>query len=202
MSRLLLDAYPLTWPLEQPRTPTYQRKNGKFKLSFGRARDELLRDLKLLGAKEVVLSTNVRTRPDGLPYATEREPEDPGAAVYFHRKNVPFVIACDTYRSVLDNVRALGATVNALRTIERHGSSQMLEKAFTGFAALPPGPTDAKVEPWWRTLETHPDARIDEIKAARERLALKHHPDRGGDPQRMAAINAAYDAGMAARGAR
>lgn len=37
-------------------------------------------------------------------------------------------------------------------------------------------------------------ATPDEIKAAYRRLAREHHPDNGGDPARMAAINHAYEA--------
>jgi hypothetical protein len=34
---------------------------------------------------------------------------------------------------------------------------------------------------------------LDDIRAAKRRMALKHHPDRGGDPETMARINAAAD---------
>lgn len=34
---------------------------------------------------------------------------------------------------------------------------------------------------------------IDELKAEYRRLAMKHHPDRGGDEETMKAINAEYD---------
>jgi cytochrome c5 len=48
------------------------------------------------------------------------------------------VIACDSYSTVRANMRAVGATVEALRAIQRHGATSLLERAFTGFAALPP----------------------------------------------------------------
>lgn len=35
---------------------------------------------------------------------------------------------------------------------------------------------------------------LNELKAAYRRLALQHHPDRGGDPEAMKAINAEHDA--------
>jgi hypothetical protein len=43
-----------------------------------------------------------------------------------------------------------------------------------------------------------PGASADDIRAARRRLALEHHPDRGGDPAVMRALNAAFVAAMAA----
>lgn len=37
-----------------------------------------------------------------------------------------------------------------------------------------------------------PDATPDEVKAAYRARAMKHHPDRGGDPDRMMSVQAAY----------
>jgi hypothetical protein len=39
-------------------------------------------------------------------------------------------------------------------------------------------------------------ATVDDLRRERRRLALACHPDRGGDPARMTAINAAYDAAV------
>lgn len=196
-------AYPLYWPLGHPRSG--RRREAEFKLEFGRARDETLRELRLLGAKNVVLSSNVPLRLDGIPYANTAEPPDPGIAVYFDRDvpaptrekpwtkvTRPFVIACDTYSKVRWNMRAIGVTVESLRAIERHGSSQMLEQAFQGFLALPPKRDDAR--PWWEVLGVDANAMQDEILRAFRELAAIHHPDKGGDSQRMAEISAAYAA--------
>jgi DnaJ-class molecular chaperone len=43
------------------------------------------------------------------------------------------------------------------------------------------------------TLALPPLIRRSEIKAQYRLLAQKHHPDRGGDPQKMEAINHAYE---------
>lgn len=204
---LLREAYPLTWPDRQKRTDYSRRRDSKFELELGRARDELLRELKLLGAENVVLSSNVPLRRDGLPYADTSEPKDPGVAVYFERRvgwdsatqrtiRKPFVIACDSYRKVKWNFRAVGVTVEALRTIQRHGASEMLEQAFTGFAALPP------VQPkklWWNILGVEEHAGPERIRAAYRELAVIHHPDKGGSAERMAEINVAYQEATGAR---
>lgn len=196
---LLLDAYPLTWPERQPRTAGVRRRAGKFEASLGKARDELLEELRRLRARHVVVSSNVPVRRDGLPYADAREPLDPGVAVYFERHVAgawkPFVIACDAFTKVRFNLRAVGLTVEALRAIERHGSTAMLEQAFTGFAALPPAsPTEAE---WWVTLDLHPNANAEEIRAAHRELARRHHPDVGGNADLMVKINRARDVGLA-----
>ena len=45
--------------------------------------------------------------------------------------------ACDKWRDVYDNIYAIGKTIEALRGIERWGTGDMVEQAFTGFVALP-----------------------------------------------------------------
>jgi hypothetical protein len=186
-----IEAYPLTWPAGRPRTPVSRRRGGQFQVPFTQAREELLYSLSLLGASRVIISSNVPLRQDGLPRADSREPSDSGVAVYFQRDKKPFVIACDTYNQVRQNLRAIGATVEALRSIQRHGASSMLEQAFTGFSALPPARTG---EPsWWEVLGVPATATLDEIRAARDALALRNHPDMGGEHDVMAAVNRAFD---------
>ncbi len=45
----------------------------------------------------------------------------------------------------------------------------------------------------WAVLGVSSDADLEELVAARRRLALALHPDRGGDHAAMQAVNAAYD---------
>ena len=52
--KLLLEAYPLHWPEGKARRASHLRRYGPFKVSLGVARDELLGELRLLGAKDVV----------------------------------------------------------------------------------------------------------------------------------------------------
>ena len=44
-----------------------------------------------------------------------------------------------------------------------------------------------------RVLGLGPDATSDDVRAARRELAKRHHPDRGGDPAAMQAVNEAAD---------
>jgi hypothetical protein len=183
------ESYPLTWPTGQPRTRW--RGGSQFKQrGFGLIRDVLLDELRRLDASDVIISSNLRTRMDGLPYADQREPDDPGIAVYFRRKKKPYVIACDTFDRTWKNLRAIGGTVEALRAIERYGASSMLEQAFSGFAALP---AHAAEPSWWDVLGVRPEATLAEIEAAHEKLVQQHHPDIGGNHDEMARINRARD---------
>jgi DnaJ-domain-containing protein 1 len=72
----------------------------------------------------------------------------------------------------------------------------MVDRAFSGFAALPP-PSAGKS--WWEILGVSRSASRDEILAAHRKLAVEHHPDRGGDADKAAEINAARDSGLAER---
>jgi DnaJ-class molecular chaperone len=42
-------------------------------------------------------------------------------------------------------------------------------------------------------LGVSPSATLDEVKKAYKKLAMKHHPDRGGDPAKFKEIHEAYD---------
>lgn len=49
----------------------------------------------------------------------------------------------------------------------------------------------------FRELGLGSGASADDVRAARRRLAWEHHPDRGGDPAAMRALNDAYRRAMA-----
>jgi len=52
-------------------------------------------------------------------------------------QNLDHVIACDQFKEVRLNMAAVVGTIKAIRTIERNGTSTLLERAFKGFQALP-----------------------------------------------------------------
>lgn len=185
----MTEAYPLQWPDHKKRTASYHRERSRFRVaSFAVTRDELFRELNLLGAKSVVLSTNIPLRQDGLPYANTKKQDDPGAAIYFQYKSKAMCFACDRWEKIEDNIQAIRHTINALRGIARWGSGDMLEAAFTGFQALP-APGSSK--PWWQVLQCVSAAPLSEIEAHYKILARQHHPDNGGSAEKMSEINAA-----------
>ena len=192
----MIDAFPLDWPDGWPRTPAHQRKAAPYQVTFARARDELLNELRVGGCRNVIISSNLALRRDGMPYADCREPGDPGIAVYWDdRKGNPKVIANDCWRTVRENLRAVGLAYASLRQIERTGSTALLDRAFSGFARLPAGDGIRK---WWEVLGVDPDASKDTILATYRELATVHHPDRGGDATVMARINQAYHEAVSA----
>ena len=183
----MIEAYPLSWPDGWPRRSRWQRSASKYEVSLGRARDELLSELRTGRARNVVISTNIPTRRDGLPLANWREPDDPGVAVYWDDKHdKPRVIACDVWRTVRENLRAVGLAYASLRQLERTGASELLERAFAGFARLP------AAADCWDVLGVPRGTQAERINERYRELARQHHPDRGGDSETMARINAAY----------
>lgn len=203
-----LNAYPLSWPSNWKRTGEAYRTAARFGKAGGRSGERWIparaltvqealsrvqTELERMGIErdDIVISTNVPTRMDGMPRSGAAEPRDPGVAVYWEeRAGARRVMAVDRYDRVADNLAAVAATLDAMRSIERHGGAMVLERAFTGFTALPA--PDAK-RTWWDILQCSRGASADVIRAQYRRLASDHHPDRGGDPARMAELNAARD---------
>jgi hypothetical protein len=186
------DAFPLLWPPGRPRTK--YPKGARFaEIGFGRARDTLMAELNRLRATSPILSTNIPLKLDGMPYANRSQPQDKGVAVYFQYKKRPMVFACDEWDKIEHNVWAIAKTIEALRGIERWGSGDMLERAFTGFMSLP----QPEQKKHWREIlgfMGKPEGlRLVDVIMRRDELAMKHHPDRGGDGKIMAEINRAVD---------
>ncbi len=187
-----VEAYPLSWPAAWPRTGAGRRERARFKVAFVVARNRLMNELKLMGASHVVLSTNIPTRRDGLPYADMANPKDPGVAIYFSLKSKPMVFACDRWDRIQDNIHAVELTIGALRGLERWGASDLLERAFAGFTALP-APASTKRD-FRIVLGLRDGATLADAKAARNDLLRRFHPDLGVSPshEKTSEINDAW----------
>jgi len=188
-----IQAYPLTWPLGWARTKGSRR--SPYKLPLEQALTALTAELRLFRAKDFIVSCNVRPRLAGLPRDIAG-PSDPGVAVYWEdQKSRPRVMACDHWDSVRGNVRAITVTINALRQIERSGASQLLERAFTGFAALPANASDSS----WRQVFDWPEGdpvSPETVTTRYRQLARVRHPDGGGSHEALVQLNRARDDAM------
>lgn len=213
-----ISRYPLQWPTGWKRTPAGWRDHGRFnrkesrqhqrgdgtswtstssrQLSVSDAIARVLGELEKMGIADhdIVISTNVSLRLDGLPRSGQSEPEDSGAAVYWidaaEPQKPPKCMAIDRYHRVADNLAALAATLEAMRAIDRHGGAEILDRAFAGFLALPP-PMD------WREVlgfarGTKPTLAT--VEDAYRKLASKLHPDKGGFADDMVDLNIAREA--------
>lgn len=189
-----MQAYPLAWPAGWPRTS--EKKHGRFNrkeyktsvysgsrylvskdLSIADAVERIRYELERLGAGDFVISSNLALRRDGFPKSDQGEPADAGAAVYWEdEKGRRRVMAIDLYKRVADNLAAIAATLEAMRAIERHGGAQILDRAFTGFIALP---APENFDPW-AILGLPYGASAAKIQLRFRELAPLCHPDRGG----------------------
>lgn len=187
----MTQAYPLQWPAGVPRAR--QRLRSKFDITPDRARRYLEWEVERMGGRHVVISTNLPLRQDGKPYANAKADQgDVGVAVYFLRRGKQMVFACDKWDKVEDNMRAIEKTIDALRGIERWGSSDAMERAFTGFEALPPasGPRD-----WRDVLQVTTFDTFDVVKAAyRERCKVAHPDVPTGSTAAFQEVQAAWEA--------
>lgn len=147
----------------------------------------------MLGGRQPIISSDLRLRQDGLPYSTQKTPDDQGVAVYFMWNNEQMVIACDTFDLIGCNLWAVSKTVEAMRGIERWGCSELLNRAFTGFKALPAAATI--ITNWWDVLECDEFSFELEIRKAYRDAAKQYHPDNQmtGDEVKFKAIRAAYE---------
>lgn len=175
--------YPLAWPVGHPRVESWRRQQSKFKTSLAQARDSLMHELHALGAGDIVISSNV----GGL---SARQPDDPGVAAYFKLDGEQHVIAVDKWAKVEDNLRALGKTIEAMRGIERWGTSGMMKRAFGAFKALPATTTRT----WREVLQAPHDTTLENARDLYRLYARIDHPDVGGSHERMAELNAAMEA--------
>jgi hypothetical protein len=172
---------PLQWPDGWPRSKS--RSPARFDMSLDRAERDLRWQIEQLGGTYPLI-THDRFARNGM------DPTDPGVAVYFSVEGQQRVFAADRWDRIRDNIRAIAKTIEALRGIERWGASEMMERAFAAFVALP--------APSWRDeLGYEPGARPKpaEVEARYRELAKRWHPDAaGGNAEKFKAITAARDA--------
>lgn len=195
-----MKSYPLQWPAGERRTKADERKDAYFKKGHNavtitegirRVHYELMR-LGVDNFEDAIISTNLKLRLDGQPIGSQAEPADPGVAVYWKgpKDTQHKTMGIDIYHGVANNLAALAATLEAMRAIERHGGKRILERAFTGFLALPAPNT------WRAVLGFTEDAgpTLAQVKRQYRQEAMGAHPDaETGNHTKMAELNWAMD---------
>lgn len=207
-----IEAFPLHWPASRPRCKNRQRSDFHRKkattwrrpdnstyttakrsaLTVADSRDRLLKELGMLGAGKVIISSNLELGRDGLPTSRQTDHSDPGIAVYFTLRNVPHCLSCDSWDRAADNLAALAKHVEAMRGQLRWGVAD-IASMFAGFKALPNAIVTAAamtVDEAARMLASfgafQPDLLLRDRKAyddAYKTAAKKLHPDLNGGIQ-------------------
>lgn len=195
----MADSFPLCWPVGFPRAKS--RSRARYRASHTPALRGLIKEIKLLGCPDwnVIISTNMPVQRNGLPYVSGRLLPDPGVAVYFRLKERQMVLACDKWDRLEDNIRAIEMTVEAMRGLDRWGCSDILDRAFTGFAALPPPPGQGS-QPWWEVLGCDQRDSLPVIETMYRAKTRQCHPDTGGSHDKMADLNRAIAEARSAKG--
>lgn len=174
---------------EWPGKKTSYRQRAPFKAHATRLWDLLERELVRVNARDVSLFGYWRQKDfkrDGGVYADAR-PTEPGIILEFVKGKDRMRFQCDKFPVWLDNVDAIGRSLEALRMMDRYGV--MAGQQYEGFKALPSKATDTPTSE--EALETIARAarctpasiRIDgEAMAQAIRVAKRNaHPDyRGG----------------------
>lgn len=193
----MTQAYPLHWPAGWPRAKYREKARFSEKgsdgyprtLSMATAFERLEDELEAIGAKEMILSSNLERTLSGRPKGNQGEPVDQGVALYFLRKGKPIALACDRWNRVADNINAIAKHIEAIRGMERWGVGSV-DQVFTGYERLP------APEHWTQVLGVSPNASAAEVNVAYRQRARSAHPDQGGSGDRMARLNAARDAAI------
>lgn len=121
-----------------PGTPTADRRNAPFSAPYGVTMNLLNRELRMIGAKSVVLLMALEDRDirlDGRPRAGAT-PRHPGVILCFTDRTGPKRFPCDKFRHWEENLRAIALSLEALRKVDRYGVTSQGEQ-YRGWAALP-----------------------------------------------------------------
>ncbi|WP_430900511.1 MULTISPECIES: J domain-containing protein [unclassified Paraflavitalea] len=186
-----MEAFPLHWPIGYKRTNS--RIHSRFKVTMDKAQRFLRSEVSKLGGSNLIVSTNIPLRKDGMLYSDwmSRKIDDPGVAIYFKYKGKDIAMCCDQYNKIWENIYALGKGIEALRGMERWGVSDFLDRAFTGFTGIPEK-VEVKKE-WYEVLGVSQSANAEQIRKSYREKAMVTHPDKGGSPEAFQLVKEAFD---------
>lgn len=123
-----------------PGAPTKTRQRAAFSAPWSGRVELLNRELRHLGAKNVILQVDIpesMLRLDGFPRADARA-RSPGVILALDSKFGPLRYPCDTFYDWQDNLYAIALALEALRKVDRYGVTKRGEQ-YTGWKALGSG---------------------------------------------------------------
>ena len=163
-----------------------------FKSSWTSTHQLLERELRQLGARNVVLMVDVSEgdlRLDGMMRASAR-PRSPRVALAFEaRKRGNLMFCCGRFRTWEDNVRGIALGMESLRRVERYGIVQGDEQ-YRGWQAIGPAPSTEAAA--WSVIANAAGLTVEHARhdpRTAHRLARKAtHPDAGGSAEQFGAV--------------
>lgn len=127
----------VNWPGKR----TAKQERSRFSASAENTRRLVEAELRHLSARNVVMQADCEAseiRQDGRFRANARM-RSSGIVISFDSQHGPLSFACDRYIDWVDNYRAIGMTMEALRAVSRHGVVKNAEQ-YKGWKALPAPP--------------------------------------------------------------
>lgn len=173
-----------------PRAHTVERRRAQFSAPWAATLDLLDRELYYLGKgnrrADSVLQIAMREqdfRLDGMPRANA-VPAHPGVILSIESVKGPLSFPCDTFDRWQDNLRAIALSLEALRKIDRYGTTPSDEQ-YVGWKALPQQVSAAAftveaAEDFLRDLATVDGGGLDlgTLQQVYRRARAAAHPDR------------------------
>jgi len=187
----------IDWPAGWERTDDYHRQSGsKFQASLADTTSEIAAEMDRMGVDEWRASTGsggAYTKSNGLPKHTAN-PDDPGFVLRWSKDEEQFAVACDKYRRLRDNARAVYLWVHETR-MRSNRPVQTGEDEFAA-ARLPSGEDDAVAAdpPPHEVLEVAEDAPEAIVEGAYRAKVQDVHPDKGGSREAFERVQRAREA--------
>lgn len=179
------------WPANYPKTSYWERPRCPFRTAWSSTLSDLDLELRNLGASDVVIEVDMDesqiAKTTGRPRA-DALTRTPGVVLQFERDGEHLIFPCDRFGDWQDNIRAIALTLNALRMMERYGTTS--GRQYQGFKALPSqGTTTTTTEEAERTVRRYAPSTNGVITDQAIRVAkAAAHPDRGGSHEAFVAV--------------
>lgn len=187
-----------TWPVKK----TINRQGSRFKSSWQQTLTLLEDELRRIRAKRIVIQVDLdasQIRNDGWPRSSAN-PRSPGVVLSFESPKGSLSFPCDRYDDWKDNVRAIGLSLEALRTVDRYGVTQSSEQ-YRGWTALPPPvEEDDPYSVLAKFADTTREAAMKFHETVYQRAVMKVHPDKGGNAADFMVVQKAIETIRAKRG--
>lgn len=146
---------------------------------------------------------NTMTKVEATSLKIEMDEFTGQVKVVFDRNGKRYTKTCNKWENSLDNLRAIGLSIEYLyRAIEVYGVetgeeefNNLFDQVFVGIEATPDDSVLmlSQQNQWYEILGVNQNATKGEIINAYKALAKVHHPDTGGDSATFVRLRKAYE---------
>lgn len=194
------------WPDGFERTdPADRERTSKFQATVGATTKEIENQLRMMEVESFRVSTGsggAYTKSNGMP-KSKANPEDPSFVLRWTKDDEDYAIACDAYKSLRSNCRAVFLWLKETRL--RSKRPVVTGQSEFATARLPPGEQSEEavegepahpfvgMEPH-EVLDVSPDAPEAVVDGAFRAKVKRYHSDQGGNDAAVQALQEARQA--------